>query len=126
MQISADARAVLEAVQAANRPPTMFSLVQELNPGNREMGGALEAWRQRQIELLQLFSDLHRDGFLESLPREAGQHSETFQLSGRGMDVVRELPAVQSRHEVSAVDGRPAGGLRRRLVRRRQPALGSR
>jgi hypothetical protein len=59
---------------------------------------------------------------MESLPREPGQHSETFHLTGR----LRAPPAAQERHEVSAVDQRPPRGLRLRLARRRQPALGSR
>ncbi|MFW3169678.1 hypothetical protein [Geodermatophilus sp. CPCC 206100] len=125
MQISTEARSVLEAVRNANRPVTVFALVQQLNPSRGEMGGALEAWRQRQMELLQLFSDLHEAGHLESLPRDPGQHSETFILSVRGDDLLRRAPAVQVRHEVSAVDGRRPRSLRDRLTRRGQPALRS-
>ena len=86
MQTSADLRPVLEALGAADQPVTMFALLERLNP--RPAEGDAAAWRQRQVELLACFTRAHEAGYLESLPREPGQVSETFALSARGRDLL--------------------------------------
>ena len=86
MQISADLRPVLEALQAHDGPATMFALLERLNP--RPDGGDAAAWRQRQVELLSCFTRAHDAGYVESLPRESGQVTETFALSARGRDLL--------------------------------------
>ncbi len=84
MQPSADLRPVLEALEADDRPVTMFALLERLNP-RPEVGDA-SAWRLRQVELLSCFTRAHEAGYLESLPREPGQITETFVLSARGVE----------------------------------------
>jgi hypothetical protein len=85
MPTRADVRPVLEAL-AADQPVTMFALLQRLNP--RPAGDDAVAWRQRQVELLGCFTRAHEAGYLESLPREPGQVTETFVLSARGRDLL--------------------------------------
>ena len=89
MHTNAELRPVLEALEADDRPVTMFALLARLNP--RPQGGDASAWRQRQVELLSCFTRAHEAGYLESLPREPGQVTEAFVLSARG----RELLATQ-------------------------------
>ena len=86
MFTSADVRPVLEALRSDDRPVTMFALLQRLNP--RPAGDDATAWRQRQVELLGCFTRAHEAGYLESLPREPGQVTETFALSVRGRDLM--------------------------------------
>ncbi|NEK59725.1 hypothetical protein GCU56_17850 [Geodermatophilus sabuli] len=126
MEISVEARAILEAVRAEAQPASMFALIQRLNPAVSEMGSALETWRQRQIHLLGSFSELHEAGYLESLPRDADQHSETFMLSVRGRGLLDELPAAPPIHRASALETRAAGRLRVRLLRRAAATVRSR
>ena len=103
MQTSADVRPVLEALQADDQPATMFALLQRLNP--RPAEGDAGAWRQRQVELLACFTRAHEAGYLESLPREPGQITETFALTARG----RELLGTDVTRPFSRVAGdRPA------------------
>ena len=103
MQTSVDVRPVLEALAADARPATMFALLERLNP--RPQGEAA-VWRQRQVELLSCFTRAQEAGYLESLPREPGQVTETFVLSSRG----RELLATAVTRPFARVDGagRPA------------------
>ncbi|RBY86803.1 hypothetical protein [Blastococcus sp. TF02A-26] len=86
MSLRADVRPVLEALHAADQPVTMFALLQRLNP--RPADGDATAWRLRQVELLGCFTRAHEAGYLESLPREPGQVTETFALSARGRDLL--------------------------------------
>ena len=86
MSTSADVRPVLEALQADDRPVTMFALLERLNP--RPAAGDASAWRQRQVDLLSCFTRAHEAGLLESLPREPGQITESFVLSARGRDLL--------------------------------------
>ncbi|MGY1773944.1 hypothetical protein [Blastococcus sp. SYSU D00813] len=86
MQTSADVRPVLEALAADDQPATMFALLARLNP--RPASGDAAAWRQRQVELLDCFTRAHEAGYLDSLPREPGQVTETFALTARGRDLL--------------------------------------
>lgn len=86
MQTSADVRPVLEALLAEARPATMFALLERLNP--RPVDGDAAGWRQRQVDLLTCFTRAHEAGYLESLPREQGQVTETFALTARGRDLL--------------------------------------
>ena len=79
-------RPVLEALAADDSPTTMFALLERLNP--RPVAGDPAHWRQRQVELLGCFTRAHEAGYLESLPREAGQVTETFALSARGRELL--------------------------------------
>ncbi|MGY1740183.1 MULTISPECIES: hypothetical protein [unclassified Blastococcus] len=99
MQTSADLRPVLEALSAEDQPATMFALLERLNP--RPAAGDAAAWRQRQVELLSCFTRAHEAGYLESLPREPGQVTETFALSARG----RDLLATEATRPFSRVTG---------------------
>jgi hypothetical protein len=99
MRTGADLRSVLEALATSERPGTMFALLERLNP--RPSGDA-SAWRQRQVELLGCFTRAHEAGYVESLPREPGQVTETFVLSARG----RDLLATDATRPIS----RPGGG----------------
>ena len=81
MGTSVDLRSVLEALEADVRPVSMFALLERLNP---RPDGEASVWRVRQVELLSSFTRAHEAGFVESLPREPGQVSETFVLSARG------------------------------------------
>jgi hypothetical protein len=85
VQTGIDLRPVLEALEAGDRPVTMFALLARLNPRPE---GEASAWRQRQVELLSCFTRAHEAGYVESLPREPGQVSETFALSARGADLL--------------------------------------
>ena len=87
MPTRADVRPVLEALQAADQPVTMFALLQRLNPRPAE-GGDAPGWRLRQVELLGCFTRAHEAGYVESLPREPGEVTETFVLSTRGRDLL--------------------------------------
>ncbi len=86
MHTSTDLRPVLEALEADDRPVTMFALLERLNP--RPQAGDASAWRQRQVELLSSFTRAHEAGYLESLPREPGQVTEAFVLSARGVELL--------------------------------------
>ncbi|WP_029431317.1 hypothetical protein [Blastococcus sp. URHD0036] len=86
MSSRAAVRPVLEALQADDQPVTMFALLQRLNP--RPADGDGVAWRQRQVDLLGCFTSAHAAGYLESLPREPGQITETFALSARGRELL--------------------------------------
>jgi hypothetical protein len=99
MQTGADVRPVLEALLADDQPATMFALLERLNP--RPVDGDTAAWRQRQVELLGCFTRAHEAGYLESLPREPDQVSETFALSARG----RELLGVDVTRPIARITG---------------------
>lgn len=101
MQTSADVRPVLEALAADDQPATMFALLARLNP--RPASGDAAAWRQRQVELLDCFTRAHEAGYLDSLPREPGQVTETFALTARGRDLLTA--------DVTRPFARIAGGL---------------
>jgi hypothetical protein len=112
MRTGADLRSVLEALATTERPGTMFALLERLNP--RPSGDA-SAWRQRQVELLGCFTRAHEAGYVESLPREPGQVTETFALSARGRDLLAtDATGPISRHGGGRPSDTPPPAVERR------------